>query len=83
MTEFDAYIRRAGRLSKYVESQMDKPWLEWPTVRELASRYHCTQDEIVGIVEDCKHLDLIVGMVTYSGHGDFDNQGDYRVEWFD
>lgn len=78
----DLIVRRTELLAEFVKTQMDKPWLDWPTVRELAKRYHCKQDEIIGIVDDHENLDLIVGMRTGSGHSEFDTKGDYRVEWY-
>lgn len=81
-TELDTLVRRTDRLAEYVKTQMDKAWLDWPTVRELAMRYRCKQDDIIDMVDDHENLDLIVGMRTGSGYGEFDTKGDYRVEWY-
>ena len=75
--------RISNRLANYVKTQMDKHWLDWPTIRELAVRYRIKQNTVIDIVESHENLDLIVGMKTYNGYGEFENKGDYRVEWYD
>lgn len=84
-SELNAIVRRTRRnekLTEYVKSHMYKNWLQWPTVRDLAIKYKCRQDEIVDIVESNDNLDLIVGMRAGGGIASFDSKGDYRVEWY-
>ena len=83
MDEFSRIIRRNLRLADYVMTQMEKPWQDWPTVRDMAIKYHCKQDDIIEAVESSDFMDLIVGMKNYNGHGEFENKADYRIEWFD
>lgn len=71
----------AERLRAHVASCMDQPWMDWPTVRDLARRYRVTQDDIMDMVETDGDLDMAVGMRTYNGVGSFDRPGDYRVEY--
>lgn len=76
------FMSITDRLVEHVKSQMDKPWMDWPTVRELAKRYRCRQDVIIDMVDQHESLDLIVGMRAGNGHGEFECKGDYRVEWY-
>lgn len=86
--ELSEYVKIKNRLHEYVKQRTldsekeDKDWRGWASIRELAKRYHLSQKIILEMVEDCDDLDLIVGFRTYSGYGEFDNQGDYLVEWY-
>lgn len=71
------------KLPGYIQSKMDQPWLSYPTVRDLARRYHCSQSDIIDAVESHDQLDLIVGMGTATGVGKFESKGDYRVEYYE
>jgi hypothetical protein len=68
------------KVRKLAAEYADKPWTEWPTVREIAKRFKTTQNSIISIAEDSEELDLIVGMRCGNGMGEFDNKGDYKIE---
>lgn len=84
---YDSYIKEydsvAPKLIEHTKNNMDVPWMEWPTVRDMAKKFKCTQTMIIDIVESSDNLDLIVGMKTYDGFGEFDRKGDYRIEWYE
>lgn len=59
------------------------PHSEWPTVRELARRYRCTQQQVLGAAEQ-DGMDVIVGVqIPGCGYAAEKDIGDYKVEWYE
>ena len=68
---FEKFVSTLEKLVKYTEGQMEQPWVEWPSVRELAKRYRVKQDDIIDMVESSENLDLIVGGRTGDGFWEY------------
>jgi len=79
----EEYTRLSQQLIYASKPFQDKPWMEFPTVRQLARKLGVKQSLIAQLVEDSESLDLIVGFRAGSGVGDLDTTGDYRVEYID
>jgi orotate phosphoribosyltransferase-like protein len=71
------------RLREYAKSYSDKHHSEWPTVRQLAKRYGCTQQEVLDAAEQ-DGMDVIVGVqVSGVGYAAEERIGDYKIEWYE
>jgi hypothetical protein len=72
------------RLRAYAKGYSEtKHHSEWPTVRELARRYRCTQQEVIDAAEQ-DGMDVIVGVqVPGVGYAAEERIGDYRIEWYE
>lgn len=77
------YVKVQEKLIEKAKSKADLPHTEWLSVSDAAKQLKLTQDDIIGLVEDAEHLDLIVGFRTYSGIGEHEKQGDYKIEYYE
>ena len=79
------YLRLCRLVQAYVRGNTNSnetDALGLVTVRALAQEFKVSQKVIRDIVEDSENkLDLIVGIRCGNGIGEFERQGDYRVEW--
>ena len=71
--------RVVNRATLYVKQQNKQ--FQLPTVRQLAKRYRMSQGKILTLIEDADDLDYNVAIATGSAMVDYDNIGDYTVEF--
>ena len=55
---------------------------KFPQVRMLSKLMRVRQSEIIELAEDSEVLDVIVGIRSGNGIGEFENIGDYQIEYY-
>lgn len=77
-------VERMRKIVRAKTSHAPETGTVFPTVRYVARRLQLRQSEIVELADVDEHIDLLIGVqIQGMGTGEFDNIGDYQLEYLD
>jgi len=75
------YIQYQKKIEDLVVLNLLDPDSPLLTVRYIARKFRLKQSDVIDMAEDSLILNYNVGIRTHSGIGEYDNIGDYTLEY--